>query len=184
MRAGGQSSPSPLHLPTDSGCQCTHHVAELARGRRWSINLEPNFCPGRDLNSEPHGWQSCTLTTGPPRNPQMKKEYYSWTAIVGPFEGSPKPQVFEEFILLCIQACLYLLIYIALYLNLSKVILASLIIHSGYFYSTSSILPVLPDITTTQRHSRLQHWYCVEVNSQSATGNCEWRTYPRSLRDG
>ena len=48
------------------------HV-ELARERRWSRNLEPNFCPGRDLNPEPHGWRSSTLTTGPPRNPTMNR---------------------------------------------------------------------------------------------------------------
>jgi len=29
-----------------------------------------------------------------------------------------------------------------------------------------------------------QHEYCVEVSHRSATGNCKWRTYPRSLRGG
>src|SRR6218665_2013933 len=51
MRAGGQSSPSPSHLPTGS-----------------DRNLEPNFCSGRGLNPEPHVWQSSTLTTRLPRN--------------------------------------------------------------------------------------------------------------------
>ena len=50
-------------------------IAELTRGRRWSRNLEPNFCPGRDLNPEPHGWRSSTLTTGPPRNPGHSFDY-------------------------------------------------------------------------------------------------------------
>ena len=39
-------------------------IAELARGAGGT-----NFCPGRDLNPEPHGWRSSTLTTGLPRNP-------------------------------------------------------------------------------------------------------------------
>jgi len=30
----------------------------------------------------------------------------------------------------------------------------------------------------------IQHGHCVGVSSQSATGNCEWRTCPRSLRGG
>src|SRR6218665_2484726 len=38
-------------------------IGELARGCRWNRNLKPNFCPGRGLNSEPHDWQSSTLTT-------------------------------------------------------------------------------------------------------------------------
>jgi len=29
-----------------------------------------------------------------------------------------------------------------------------------------------------------QHGYCVRVSRQSVTGNCEWRTCPRSLRGG
>jgi len=29
-----------------------------------------------------------------------------------------------------------------------------------------------------------QHGYCVRVSRRSATGNCEWRTCPRSLRGG
>src|SRR5688572_7109762 len=28
-------------------------IAELAKGHRCSRNLEPNFCPGGDLNSQP-----------------------------------------------------------------------------------------------------------------------------------
>src|SRR6218665_989969 len=64
MRADGQSSPSPSHLPTDSiYVVSVLIIAELARGRRWNGNLEPNFCPGRGLNPEPHDWQSSTLTT-------------------------------------------------------------------------------------------------------------------------
>ena len=38
-------------------------VAELARERRWSINLYPNFCPGQDLNPELHYWQFCNALT-------------------------------------------------------------------------------------------------------------------------
>src|SRR6218665_681744 len=54
------TSPLPQHLifPLTVCGQCP----ELARGRRWSRNLEPDFCPGRDLNPEPHGWWSSTLT--------------------------------------------------------------------------------------------------------------------------
>ena len=44
-------------------------IAELARGRRWSRNLEPNFCPGLDLIPEPLDWQSSTLLTKPPSTP-------------------------------------------------------------------------------------------------------------------
>ena len=44
-------------------------IAELARGCRWSINLGPNFCPGRGLNPKLSGWQSSTLTNRLPRNP-------------------------------------------------------------------------------------------------------------------
>jgi len=54
--------------------------------------------------------------------------------------------------------------------------------HSRYFYSTSSS-PLLLKSTTTQRCSRLQHWYFVGVNTPkclSLTGICEWKTYPRS----
>ena len=40
-------------------------VAELARERRWNRNLKPNFCLCRDLNPEPHDWQSSMLTTRP-----------------------------------------------------------------------------------------------------------------------
>ena len=39
--------------------------AELDRGRKWSRNLNPNFCLGRDLNPEPLYGESCTLTTRP-----------------------------------------------------------------------------------------------------------------------
>src|SRR6218665_2531793 len=66
MRAGGKSSLSQSHLPTDCAVSVLI-MAELARGRRWSRNLEPNFCPGRGLNPEPHGWQCSTLTTAQPR---------------------------------------------------------------------------------------------------------------------
>ena len=38
-------------------------IGELARGRRLNVYLEPNFCPGRGLNLEPHDWHSSTLTT-------------------------------------------------------------------------------------------------------------------------
>ena len=64
MRAGGQSSPSPSHLLTDS-VQSTHHSwnSELARGRKWNRNLEPNFCPDRDLSTGPLDWQYSMLTT-------------------------------------------------------------------------------------------------------------------------
>src|SRR6218665_2927952 len=38
-------------------------IAVLARRHRWSRkNLEPNFCPGHDLNPEPLNWQFSTLT--------------------------------------------------------------------------------------------------------------------------
>jgi len=50
--------------------------------------------------------------------------------------------------------------------------------HSGYFYSTSSSLLLLRESPLTQ------HGYCVRVSRRSATGHCEWRTCPRSLRGG
>jgi len=66
---------------SSSHLQCMFSVliiAELARGRRWNRNLEPNFWPGRDLNPEPHDWQSSTLTTslselGKAQNPRAWK---------------------------------------------------------------------------------------------------------------
>ena len=54
MRTWGQSS---------SHWHCTVSVliiAELARGRKWSRNLDPNFCPGRDLNHESFDWHMNT----------------------------------------------------------------------------------------------------------------------------
>src|SRR6218665_1235476 len=48
-------------------------IAELAWGRKWNRNLEPNFCPGRSLNPEPHNWQSSTLTTRLPRTRRARK---------------------------------------------------------------------------------------------------------------
>src|SRR6218665_3354567 len=50
-------------------------IAELARSRRWSRNLKPNFCPGRDLNPEPHDWQTSTLTTRPLHTPFKINSY-------------------------------------------------------------------------------------------------------------
>ena len=62
-----------LFLPISaSHWQCAVSVlviAELARGRRWNRNLQPNFCPGLGLNLEPHDWQSSSLTTRLPRTP-------------------------------------------------------------------------------------------------------------------
>ena len=63
-------------------------IAELARGRRWSIN----FCPGRDLNPGPHGWRSNTLTTGPPRNTNIERYFYAHSGAFWSwfhFYGSP-----------------------------------------------------------------------------------------------
>ena len=40
-------------------------VAELARGRRRSRNLNPNLCPGQDLNPIPLHREFSTLTTTP-----------------------------------------------------------------------------------------------------------------------
>src|SRR6218665_3721153 len=54
------------------------------------------------------------------------------------------------------------------------------IIH--FFIQAISIAPLKS--TTTQRRSRLQHGYCVEVSHRSATGNCDRRTCPRSLSGG
>jgi len=42
MRASGQSSPAPFHLPTSS----VQMVIIIAKGHRQSVTLEPNFCPG------------------------------------------------------------------------------------------------------------------------------------------
>ena len=72
MRAGGESAPSPSHLPTDMCAASALIITELAiRGRRLNRNLAPNFCPGRGLNPEPYDWQSSTLTTRLPRTPKM-----------------------------------------------------------------------------------------------------------------
>src|SRR6218665_996941 len=53
MRVGGQSSPLLSHLLTDWCMISVLITANMARGCRWSRNLKPNFCPGRDLKSEP-----------------------------------------------------------------------------------------------------------------------------------
>jgi len=50
-------------------------------------------------------------------------------------------------------------------------------IHSFYFYSTSSVYYYSEMLL-------IQHGYCVGFTRWSATGNCEWRTCPRSLRGG
>lgn len=47
-------------------------VAELARGYRWTWNLEPSSCPGKDFNSQPLDQQSATLTTTPPNTAKVK----------------------------------------------------------------------------------------------------------------
>src|SRR6218665_3876176 len=52
MRAGGQSSPSPSHLHT-VGLLSVLIIGELARGRRWSRNLDPNFCHWTTTNFTP-----------------------------------------------------------------------------------------------------------------------------------
>ena len=68
-------------------------------------------------------------------------------------------------------------------LNSSKVaaLLMSLLlycsfIHSGYFYSTSSSPLLLRGALDYSIDT------VPELTRQSATGNCEWRTYPMSLR--
>src|SRR6218665_4028462 len=52
-------------------------------------------------------------------------------------------------------------------------------IHSGHFYNASPnrLLAYSEALPT-------QHGYCAGVSRRSATGNCELRTCPRSLRDG
>src|SRR6218665_2028758 len=52
MRAGGRSSPSPSHLYT-VGLFSLLIIAELARGRRWSRNLDPNFSHWTTTNFTP-----------------------------------------------------------------------------------------------------------------------------------
>jgi len=51
-------------------------------------------------------------------------------------------------------------------------------IHSGYFHSASSS-PLLLKGTPDYSIDTALEWIC-----RSATGNCEWRTWPRSVRDG
>jgi len=51
-------------------------------------------------------------------------------------------------------------------------------IHSLYFYSASScplLIKGAPDYSI---------YTVLELRCRSATGNCEWRTCPRSLRGG
>src|SRR6218665_3591085 len=52
MRAGGQYSPSPSHLHP-VGLLSVLIIAELARGHRWSRNLDPNFCHWTTTNFTP-----------------------------------------------------------------------------------------------------------------------------------
>src|SRR6218665_2263775 len=59
MSVGGQSSPSQTYLLNDSA----FIIAEFANGCRWSRNLEPNCCPGRDLITQPLGGQPSIITT-------------------------------------------------------------------------------------------------------------------------
>jgi len=49
-------------------------------------------------------------------------------------------------------------------------------IDSGYFCSASSSLQV----NYYSEAFLTQHGYCARVSRRSATGNCEWRTCPRS----
>jgi len=52
-------------------------------------------------------------------------------------------------------------------------------IHLRYFYSASTS-PLLCYSETLPT----QHGYCAGISRRSATGNCEWRTCPRSLHGG
>jgi len=59
--------------------------------------------------------------------------------------------------------------------------LIHLFIHSGYFYS-ATVLPL--QVLYYSEAFPTQHGYCARISRRSATGNCEWRTCPRSLRGG
>ena len=64
MREGASSLPRCLIFPLTACSQCTYH-SWVGYGRRWSRNLEPNFCSGRGLNPGPLDWQSSALITRP-----------------------------------------------------------------------------------------------------------------------
>jgi len=50
------------------------------------------------------------------------------------------------------------------------------------FIQTFSIVPL--QVHCYSETLPTKHGYCVGVSRRSATGNCEWRTCPRSLRAG
>jgi len=61
--------------------------------------------------------------------------------------------------------------------DLTPVFIHSFIRSFSYFYSASSSPLLL-------RGAPTHHGYCAGVSRRSATGNCERRTCPRSLRGG
>jgi len=67
----------------------------------------------------------------------------------------------------------YLLIICAM--RLSQI--PSITIHS--FIQAISIAPL--QVHYYSEALPTQHGYCAEISRRSATGNCEWRTCPRSL---
>ena len=63
---GGQTSPSPTHLPADSVRSVySSWLSSLGGIGRAEISIQIST-PGRDLNPELHEWQSSTLTTTHP----------------------------------------------------------------------------------------------------------------------
>src|SRR6218665_2367921 len=67
---------------------------------------------------------------------------------------------------------IYMYIYICIYIYIY--------IHS--FIQTISIAPLQVHVYSAALST--QHGYCAGVSRRSATGNCDLRTCPRSLRDG
>jgi len=57
-----------------------------------------------------------------------------------------------------------------------------LLLSDDSFIQTTSI--VLLQVHYYSEAQPTQHGYCVGVSRRSTTGNCEWRTCPRSLHGG
>ena len=69
----------------------------------------------------------------------------------------------------------------SIWVNVQKYL--SLHIHSTAYLATwciQAISIVPPQVHYYSEALQIQHGYCVKVSRRSATGNCEWRTCPRS----
>ena len=68
MTVGGQSSPSPSHLPNQQRTVDVLIIVELAMGCRWGGHVDTNFCPRRNLNLRPESDRNQKIDSLHPNN--------------------------------------------------------------------------------------------------------------------